>query len=213
MNEKKIEIAVDVDGVLLDTMITFCEIYNEVYSGSKGFKSKSKEDVTSWQFNHDWNLPDTALWHIFDLIAEQLLFVPFVDPHASVVMRKLRRKFIVDIVTARKEKDKGELVAKLHKHRIMEGVNYDALHTVDRHDFNVKLDMCYNIYIDDNPNLVENIKQHEDKLLLLYDQPWNQNCICSDNVIRVKNWREVWKVIMLVNKQVNTIKNRLMSEV
>jgi len=201
MKNNKLEVAVDVDGVLLDNMVTFCEIYNETYEGSKGFKSRTKEDVTSWQFNHDWNLPDAGLWAIFDLISEQLLFVPFIDPIASKIMRKLRGKFVVDIVTARKESDRELLVKKLWKHRIMEGVQYDCLHIVDRHDFTAKIDMSYNIYVDDSPNLVEDIKEHEDKLLILFDQPWNQHCKCTSNVIRAKNWREVWKIIVEINKQ------------
>jgi len=206
MTKKKLEIAVDIDGVILDTMVIFCEIYNEIYEGSKGFKKRTKEDVTSWQFNHDWNLPDTALWHIFDKVAEQLLFVPTVDPHASIVMRKLRSKFIVDIVTAREEGDRDLLVRRLHKSRIMEGVQYDALHIVDRHDFTAKIDMDYDIYIDDSPNLADGIREYKDKLIILYNQPWNKHIKEEGNIIRAKNWREVWKIILLVNKQVNIIK-------
>jgi len=202
MKNNKLEIAVDVDGVLIDTMITFCNIYNDVYDGSEGFKRKTVEDVTSWQFNHEWGLPDEGLWNIFDLVSQQLLFVPIIDPLASKIMRKLRKKYIVDVVTAREEDDRDVLVRKLWKHRIIEGVNYDCLHIVDRHDFTAKLSMNYNIYIDDSPNLVEEIKKHKDKLLLLYDQPWNQHCDCSsNNIIRVKSWREVWKVILLLRKQ------------
>ena len=47
----------------------------------------------------------------------------------------------------------------------------------------------------DNPNLVEPIKNKKERRLLLYDQPWNQNSVCKDNVIRVYNWKEVYETI------------------
>lgn len=201
MKRNRPEISVDVDGVLLDTMFTFCNIYNEIYETSKEFKRRSKEDVTCWEFNKEWKLADASLWYIFDLVAEQLLFVPLIDPISSNVMRKMKKTFIVDVVTARKEEEREALVRKLNRHRIVEDIQYDALHIVDRHDFKAKLNMPYNIYIDDSPNIVEDISKYKDKLLLLFDQPWNRHCKDYKNVIRVHNWREVWKVIVLLKKR------------
>ena len=42
-------IAVDIDGVLLDLVITFCEIFNERYN-----THYTKEDVSNWEFFNDW---------------------------------------------------------------------------------------------------------------------------------------------------------------
>ncbi len=40
---------------------------------------------------------------------------------------------------------------------------------------------------------MESIKEREDRILLLYDQPWNQEVDIAENVIRVENWLDIKK--------------------
>ena len=52
-------IAVDIDGVLLDLVITFCEIFNERYN-----THYTKEDVSNWEFFNDWNITEEEAFEI-----------------------------------------------------------------------------------------------------------------------------------------------------
>ncbi|GAG95475.1 unnamed protein product, partial [marine sediment metagenome] len=61
--------------------------------------------------------------------------------------------------------------------------------------YDIKMKQNYDVYVDDNPNLVEPIKKLKNRNLLLFDQPWNQNSVCENNVYRVYNWEEVYKKI------------------
>ena len=38
------------------------------------------------------------------------------------------------------------------------------------------------------------------KILLLYDQPWNQRSKCEKNVFRVKTWNDVIEKINTLNE-------------
>jgi hypothetical protein len=57
-----------------------------------------------------------------------------------------------------------------------------------------------NHWIYDNPNLVEPIKQMGSKTLLLFDQPWNKDSICTLNVIRISSWEQIIKVLKKLKK-------------
>ena len=43
-------IAIDIDGVLLDLMVSYCEIFNERHK-----TEYTKKDVKNWEFFRDWN--------------------------------------------------------------------------------------------------------------------------------------------------------------
>ena len=54
------KIAIDVDGVLLDLMTKFCEIFNERYN-----TRYSKSDVTNWEFFYEWNITEEECFQKF----------------------------------------------------------------------------------------------------------------------------------------------------
>ncbi len=58
-----------------------------------------------------------------------------------------------------------------------------------------KLNYKFDIYIDDCPLLVDEIKEYPDRILLLYQQPWNLDCEEAENVFKVKDWYEVMEKI------------------
>ena len=56
-----------------------------------------------------------------------------------------------------------------------------------------KIDYEFNIIVDDNPFLINDLNLHSDKYLLLYDSPWNHSYDCNlyKNIFRVHNFNEV----------------------
>jgi uncharacterized HAD superfamily protein len=180
------KVAVDVDGVLLDLMVEYCEVFNEKYG-----TDYEKEDVAHWEFYHDWNISEEAAWEIFHRIYKNSHKIPFIDKNAHKVLKLLNKNHHVDIVSARTFKFKAELRKALKNHGIFKNFHYNSLVLVENKPYDVKLNLDYDIYIDDNPNLVYPIQKTLDKTLLLYSQPWNENSKTSENILRVENWEEI----------------------
>lgn len=180
------KIAVDIDGVLFDLVITFCEKFNERYD-----TTYQKSDVTNWEFFNDWNISEEQAFKIFYEIYENSEIVPLIDENSLKYMRELNLQHNVDIVSARSSHYRSHLIKALKSHNILKKIHYRELILVNHKPYDSKLILEYEIYVDDNPNLVEPIKKMKNKLLLLYDQPWNMDSKCEKNVFRVKTWKEV----------------------
>ena len=190
------KIAVDIDGVLLDIVISFCEIFNERYK-----TQYSKEDVTNWEFFNDWNITEEEAFGIFFQIYKNTMDVPFIDKSAPKYMKNLNTEHDVYILSARTSEYKSQIKEKLDFHNIKKGEHYNELILVHHKPYDQKKNYKFDIYIDDNPHLAETIKKSKERYLLLYDQPWNQNFICKNNIIRVHNWKEVYETIVSLSKE------------
>jgi len=184
------KIAIDIDGVLLDIIITYCEIYNRRY-----ITNYKKNDVVKWDFFADLNMDEETGVKIFYEIYEDSHSIPFIDNDAPKIMKKLNESYDLDIVSARVPEYRASIIDKLDSHDIVASIQYTELILLHHRPYDIKLKQNYDLYVDDNPNLVEPIKMMKDRTLLLFDQPWNQNSVCEDNVYRVHNWKEVEKKI------------------
>ncbi|MHA1391694.1 MAG: 5' nucleotidase, NT5C type, partial [Promethearchaeota archaeon] len=111
------------------------------------------------------------------------------------IMKKLNESYDLDIVSARVPEYRSSITDKLNSHEIVAGIQYTELILLHHRPYDIKLKQNYDLYVDDNPNLVEPIKTMKNRTLLLFDQPWNQNSVCEENVHRVHNWEEVEKKI------------------
>lgn len=190
------KIAVDIDGVLLDIMVEYCKIFNERYG-----TNYNKKDVTDWEFFRDWNIDVKIAFEIFTAIYEDSMNVPFIDEDSIEIMQKLNKDQEVFIVTARNPQYKKPVVKKLSSHNIKKGIQYEGIILLHHEPYDIKLEQHFDVYIDDNPNLVESIKLFEERTLLLFDQPWNQKSKCEKNVIRVYNWKDVYRKIRELEKK------------
>jgi len=73
------------------------------------------------------------------------------------------------------------------------GIQYQNLIIVDSDK--EKLDLDYDIYIDDGPKLANIMGKYPNKILILLDQPWNKTIQISKNIKRVNNWKEIYDEI------------------
>lgn len=181
------KIAVDVDSTLIDIMVSYCEIYNE----GKNAK-KTKDDVTDWDFFDAWGLTLEEGKAIFDKI--NLQDVPIISEDVDCFLLRFNQNYIVDIITNRTEKQRKALMKKLESMNLRQGINYR--HLVIVNSDKEKLDLDYNIHIDDSPKLAQLMDKYPDKTHILLDQPWNHNIILLGNIKRVKNWEDIYKEIM-----------------
>ena len=190
------KVAIDIDGVLLDIMITYCQIFNKKYH-----TQYSKEDVKDWEFFKYWDISEKQAFEIFYDIYNDSMAIPFIDEEAPEIMQKLRECHNVFIVTARNPEYKIPIVKKLKFHNIRKGINYEDLILLHHKPYDIKLTLNFDLYVDDNPNLVETIKDLPNKRLLLYDQPWNRDLRLHKNVKRVFNWKDIEKELGCYEKK------------
>jgi len=174
-------VAIDLDGVVWDGHQPFLNIYNKKYN-----KNLKIEDITKWGF-----FPDEIFWPTCEesskLIMEYDVF-NFVKTNLLMIKDFFSISFVThgmyNIVDIEK---------KLGKHGIYPGVIYDKVIVDDRIQPKARLDFDY--FIDDNPNMVADIRNYPNKILLLFDQPWNRDIEVKyapyQNVVRVKDWDDI----------------------
>ena len=167
-------------------MITYVNIFNEKYG-----TSYTKTDVTDWEFFRNWRISEKEAWDIFLQIYQDSMKAPFIDEKIPEILKDLNIIHDVYIVSARMNKYRAPILDKLQHHEIYPEIHYLELILLYHKPYDLKLKQDFDVFIDDNPNLVEPIKKMKDRILLLFDQPWNRAVVANKNVIRVKNWNEI----------------------
>lgn len=103
----------------------------------------------------------------------------------------------VDIVTG-SVSDRDLLVERLEQLFIRQGLEYNELIQVTPDQKNAKLDLGYDIYIDDNPKLAEAIdNKGGHTYCILVTQPWNKDYQPKRNVMRARNWKDILEAVDL----------------
>lgn len=184
-----LKVAVDVDGVILDIITPFCD-YCNVHHGTQ----MTINDAIKWGFYVEHGIAEDLAWKIFDQLQSDLQNIELIDCNCIPILREMKDYHIVDIVTVRKGKRKEVLKLKLRAVGIHEGTHYRKVVTVSHDPPDVKATYGYDIYIDDNPHLVDSIKENGSHLIL-YDQPWNERVEEGDNVIRARRWSDIPPII------------------
>jgi len=185
------KIAVDVDGVILTMIPKVCEIYNETFK-----TNYAKEEVKQWEFFKDWNISEESMYKIFDEVYENSHTLSLIDENAPHVLKKIVNKHNVDLVTARNLRFESNLIKRLNTLNIKERTHYENIIHVEAKPYDSKLTLDYDVFIDDNPNLVSAIRKYGNKKLLLYDQPWNKNLQDNEKVNRVYTWNQIGTLLI-----------------
>ncbi|MFX1344240.1 MAG: hypothetical protein ACFFBC_08510 [Promethearchaeota archaeon] len=190
------KIAVDVDGVIFDLVNVFLDIFNHKFR-----TTYRRNDISQWEFYKDWNVPESQVYEIFYQIYEGKIPAPLIDKKIPTLLKKINKNHHVDILSARNSNYKAQLKAQLQIHNIVKRISYNDIILVNEKPFDLKLQHQYDIYIDDNPNLVDPIKKMRDKTLFLFNQPWNKDSICEFNVISIENWQHLLKELKKIKKK------------
>ncbi len=176
-------IALDVDGVLADVIVSWIK-YNRL-----GIK---KHEIIKWEA---WELfkPEMdryAFYKELDLCWEEWMSVPTTEENLSSMTESLSNLGTVDIVTARNPQTNSSVKLWLDYHNI----SYDKYVSVISGP--AKADLDYDVFIDDSPiNVARFLKNN--KRIILYSQPWNQD-INDERIHRVSNLSEAIKKIKTI---------------
>ncbi len=175
------KIALDVDGVLADVIVSWIEINNQNRT------KISKNDVTSWDFWKQFNIDRFDFYSELSKCWENWNEIPPTEKNLQQSTKLLNQNATVDIVTAR-EQYTDTFVKNWLNHF---NISYDNYVSVI--DGTMKADLDYDLFIDDSPLNAEKFTL-KNKKFLLYNQPWNQN-IQVKNVNRISNLFDVVKLI------------------
>jgi len=175
------KIALDVDGVLADVIVSWIEINNQNRT------KISKNDVTSWDFWKQFNIDRFDFYSELSKCWENWNEIPPTEKNLQESTKLLNQNATVDIVTAR-EQYTDTFVKNWLNHF---NISYDNYVSVI--DGTMKADLDYDLFIDDSPLNADKLTL-KNKKFLLYNQPWNQN-IQLKNVNRISNLFDVVKLI------------------
>jgi len=178
----KLKIMVDLDGVIWDIMGVFVDIYNKLYNENVKY-----EDINDWYY-----FSQDRFEVVYPLTLPRIMEYPILDNNIASYLFILNKVHDVNILT--KEINSVEtLEEKLRTLDIIKGRHYNKIIRIKVSDKKVNYEA--DIYIDDYPGMAKDMEKFPKRVLLFYDQPWNQRYIDGGNVIRVSDWQEILSFI------------------
>ena len=177
-------IALDVDGVLADTMIPWLEHSNTIRSGTQ----ISKSDITKWDFWKEFGIPARTFYAELDMCWENWESMPPTESKLYRTTSELSKIGQVDIVTARSPYSDYFVKQWL----VHQGISYNKYVSVAAGP--MKADLDYDVYIDDSP-LNTQMFADRSKKTILYTQPWNTHIQQSKLVVRVSSLVDVVQLL------------------
>jgi len=175
---------------LEDTMFGYSNVLLKLLYREHGLKLEFEDDVK-------WHLPDLfPPGSINDdqirelhkkLVKEEYQSMELVDPELPKVFDRLRKDFIIYIVTSSLATD--EQIIQLLKSF---NIHYDKLVHVHHHSEKIMKEV--GIYVEDNPDLIAELAQ-AGKYVIVYERPWNKEIQESSHITKASDWEEVAKIV------------------
>ena len=184
-----LKVAVDLDGVLAEAMIGWCELYNQRHG-----KSLSLEDIRAWDV---WKLVKIQRDEFFRLLDDAWLQwerIPVTEQDVGEQIKLLHDFGTVDVVTGRSARTVASAKEWLRAHSIP----YDRFVRTESTLAKIRLD--YDVFIDDSPALMRYIASRSTALGILYTRPWNRDTQIPTVVRRVTRWAEIPPIVRAVSK-------------
>jgi uncharacterized HAD superfamily protein len=180
----ELKIAVDLDGVLAEAMIVWCDLYNKRYGGAL-----TLEDIRGWDVWKVVNIPRDRFFRLLDDAWLDWEKMPPTEQDIGEQVGLLREFGTVDIVTGRSIRTVSQAKEWLKAHE----VPYDRF--VRTESNLAKINLNYDVFVDDSPELMELIASRSTALDILYTRPWNRDTQIPTVVRRVTRWAEVPPII------------------
>jgi len=178
-------IAIDLDGVLSDSMELWIRIWN-----ASNYPKLSYEDISEWDFWRRLGLTEGRFSEIFDEVWSRWEELQPLEQNVAEIVDRINQVGVVDIVTGRPGRNRNFIVKWLKKH----GINYRRLLIgVEK-----KISHLYDVYIDDSPIQALEVS-YAGRLFLLRDQPWNRHVEPNRFIIRVKSLEEAYRVLLSIS--------------
>ncbi len=176
----KLEIAVDLDGVLAESMLVWCKRANEEF----GTRLKM-EDLDSWSAWKKFPISKDDFYRILDESWDDWLEIPPTEPDLAEKVSRIEKFGNLDIVTGRSKRTVEAARNWIDNQKV------EYRHFVRVLGWRDKILLDYDVYIDDAPDLMPLISRSPTAWGILYERPWNKSVIDIPKILKVKAWREV----------------------
>ena len=183
-----LKIGVDLDGVLAEAMIVWCDLYNKHYDGHLRL-----EDIRAWDAWKIVKIPRDQFFRLLDNAWLDWERMPPTEENVGEQVRLLREFGTVDIVTGRSVRT----VSQAKEWLKAQAVPYDRF--VRTESTLAKIKLNYDVFIDDSPKLMELIASRSTALGILYTRPWNRDTQIPTVVRRVTRWADVPPIVRAVS--------------
>ena len=180
MSPAKLKIAVDLDGVLAESMLVWCERAN------KEFGTRLKmEDLDSWSWWKRSPISKDDFYRILDESWDEWLEIPPTEPEIAEKVARIEKFGDVDIVTGRSKRTVEAARSWVSNQKVRYRRFVRVLGWRD------KVFLDYDVYVDDAPDLMPLISRSPRAWAVLYERPWNRSVVDMPKVLKAKSWRQV----------------------
>ena len=175
-----LSIAVDLDGVLANTILPFCRIINQRHLTQ--FDPSSFTRWSAWEIAH---IPKEEFFRTLDEAWYSWKSIPPTEDGIGEKVRRLHMLGRVDIVTGRSPDTVAPAQSWLRQHEV-------PFHSFVRTSGTMeKAELSYDVFIDDSPELMKGIASTLDKHGIVYTQPWNKSEPRMPRIHRVESWDQI----------------------
>jgi len=185
---------------LEDTMVGYSNVLLKLLYREHGLKLKFEDDK-NWDLRKSFppgSINDDQIRELHKkLVKEEYQSMELVDPELPKVFDRLRKDFIIYIVTSSFATD-DQIIQRLKSFNI----HYDKLVHVHHHSEKIMDEV--GIYVEDNPDLIAELAQ-AGKYVIVYERPWNKEIQESGHITKASNWEEVAKIVykLVAEKNIN----------
>jgi len=189
-----VKIAVDLDGVLAEAMIIWCDLYNKRYGRSLSF-----EDIRGWDAWKLVNISRDEFFTILDDAWSEWERMPPTEEDVSQQVKLLNELGTVDIVTGRSARTVEQAKEWLKTYEIQ----YNRFVRTESTPAKIRLD--YDVFVDDSPHLMERIASRSTALGILYTRPWNRESQMPSVIRRANSWSEIPPIVRSAKRSTRRI--------
>ena len=193
MPRRRLRIAVDLDGVLAESMEVWCKKANKEFD-----LSLKIEDLDGWSSWKKFGISRDDFYRILDESWEDWEEVPPTEPQLASKVALVEKFGDIDVVTGRSRRTE-EAARKWVDHQ---KVSYR--HFVRVGGWRDKILLDYDVYIDDAPDLMPLVSGSTTGWAILYDRPWNQKVPAMQKVLRAENWNQIPKLMSNIQQKTTT---------
>ena len=180
----KLKIAVDLDGVLAETMEAWCKIVNERF----GTRLRL-DDLDTWTSWRKTGISQDQFFQILDETWDTWEEIPPTEPDLARKVARVEKLGSLDVVTGRSRQTVESAKNWLAHHEIP----YERFVRVQ--GWRDKVFLNYDVYIDDAPELMPLISRNPRMRGILYARPWNKDVADMPRVYKVESWNQIPKVL------------------
>lgn len=176
----KLKIAVDLDGVLAESMLVWCERANKEFGTQLGM-----DDLDSWSSWKKLPISKEDFYRILDESWDDWRVIPPTEPQIAEKVALVEKFGDLDIVTGRSKRTVEAARSWVDSQKVRYRRFVRVLGWRD------KIFLDYDVYIDDAPDLMPLISRSPRAWGILYERPWNRSVAEMPKVLKAKSWREV----------------------